>query len=461
MTACPYALTDMTHYGGIYPQDMTFQMNWDDNPEKLERFMSILEAADTVAISSNRQYGTLTRMPERFPFSTAYYRNLLGCPEEKDILWCYRVAKPGMFKGELGFDLVKVFQSDPAIGPFKINDQFAEEAFTVYDHPKVLIFQKNSEFDPEKVREILGSVDFSTIIKKPPLRYETYPADLMLPTDRLVSMREKGTWSELFNTASWINRYQPLAVLAWYLVVFVLGLLAYPIIRAAFPGLSDRGYPLARILGLLLLAYLVWLAGSYKIEFNRTTITLVFLLLVMISVLLAISQRKALQEEWRTQKRYFIIIEVLFLAFFLLDLLIRIGNPDIWHPYKGGEKPMDFAYFNAILKSTSFPPYDPWYSGGYLNYYYFGFVLFGVLVKWLGITPAVAYNLILPTIFAMIALGGFSICWNLYGAASRKNRKYQALSGISGALGLALLGNLGSSAWSGKDSRIGCPRGHD
>ena len=51
-----------------------------------------------------------------------------------------------MFKGNLGFELVKVFQSDPSIGNFRINTQFAEEAFTVYDHPKVMIFKKTGRF---------------------------------------------------------------------------------------------------------------------------------------------------------------------------------------------------------------------------------------------------------------------------------------------------------------------------
>ena len=68
---------------------------------------------------------------------------------------------------------------------------------------------------------------------------------------------------------------------------------------------------------------------------------------------------------------------------------------------------MDFSYFNAVIKSTVFPPYDPWFAGGYINYYYYGFVLVGTPVKLLGIVPSIAYNFILPTLFAMLAFAPF------------------------------------------------------
>ncbi|HEX7975985.1 MAG TPA: DUF2298 domain-containing protein, partial [Anaerolineales bacterium] len=407
---------------GIYPPDINFNMYWDDTPQKLDRFLRILNVSDYIVISSNRQWGSLPRLPERFPMTTVYYRNLLGCPAEKDIVWCYRVAQPGSFQGNLGYDLVKVFQSNPSIGPVQINDQFAEEAFTVYDHPKVMIFKKNAAYNAQRVANLLGAVDFSKVIRVPPLKAPSRPTDLMLPTDREAEQLAGGTWSQIFDTQALQNRFQLVGVAVWYLSVFLLGLFIYPFLRLAFPGLSDKGYPLARATGLLVLSYLVWLAGSvapFQLPFTRLTISAALALIALTGSLLAYNQRTELRQELRQRGKYFLIVEGVALAFFLVDLLVRFGNPDLWHPYKGGEKPMDFSYFNAVLKSSSFPPYDPWFAGGYLNYYYYGFVLVGVLVKWLGIVPAFAYNLILPTIFTLIGLGAFSIAWNLYSAVGK------------------------------------------
>jgi len=461
--AIPVRLDGYDPFGGIYPPNMVLQIFWEDTPEKLEHMVDVLDGSDYIAISSNRRWGTQPRIPERWPMTAVFFRSLLGCPPESDLLWCYRVADPGTFTGELGFDLVKVFQSNPSIGPIRINDQFAEEAFTVYDHPKVLIFAKNEDYTSENTRQILSSANLDNIVRKPPLQYDSNPADLLLPVERFFEQRMGGVWSQLFDTQALINRYQPLTVLVWYLVIFLVGAFAYPLIRTAFPGLNDRGYPLARIAGLLVFSYLVWIAGSFQVNVTPLTITVVFLLFATLGVLLAIRQWGQIKDEWRQRKRYFLLIEGLFLAFFLLDLLIRLGNPDIWHPFRGGERPMDFAYFNAVLKSTSFPPYDPWYAGGYLNYYYYGFVLFGIPVKWLGIVPAVAHNLMLPTIFAMIAMGAFSLAWNLFtGIFQRKapEKRLQFLSGITGALGMAVLGNLGTvrMIWQGFQ-RIAAPGG--
>ncbi|MCD4673362.1 MAG: DUF2298 domain-containing protein [Anaerolineaceae bacterium] len=409
-----YGLSPYDYHTGLFRTELNFEMYWNDNSEKLDRFTGNLDQADYLFISSNRQWGTTTRVSERYPLTTSYYRNLLGCPEDKDILWCYRVAESSMFEGNLGFELVKVVQSDPNLGSLRINTQFAEEAFTVYDHPKVLIFQKRSDYDPNQVRDVLGSVDLSTVVHVTPKQATKHPGSLLLPEERLAQQRAGGTWSDLFNSDALYNRFPWLGVVLWYAAVSLLGWVMVPLVRLAFDGLPDKGYPFVRLMGMLLTAYLTWIIGSVGIAVTRTTISVVILLLLAINAILFWKQRLDLRQMWQSERRAILIAEIVFLAFFLIDLMIRTGNPDLWHPYKGGEKPMDFSYFQAVLKSTTFPPYDPWFAGGYINYYYYGFVVVGVLVKWLGIEPAIAYNLILPTLFAFVGAGAFSIGWNLF-----------------------------------------------
>jgi len=457
--AIPYGLgsySPFDYWTGLYRSEHNLEMYWDDNEVKRERFVDILNRSDYIFITSNRQWGTTPRVPERYPLATAFYRMLIGCPAADDILDCYREAQPGMYTGELGFELVSVFTSEPAIGPWEINTQYAEEPFTVYDHPKVLIFKKSDDYDPAQVRAELGEVDLTKVVHLLPGQADQYTGDLMLPADRLAEQRSGGTWADIFNTDALYNRYPALALVIWYLVITLIGWVMYPTVRMGFRGLPDRGYPVSRLVGLLVFAWLVWLAGSARIPFSKVTISMVFLVLVVFNGVLFALQREEIMQELRERKRYFMMVELISLVFFTFFLLIRLGNPDLWHPAKGGEKPMDMSYLNAVIKSTSFPPYDPWFAGGYLNYYYYGFVLVAVPIKWLGIVPSIAYNLFLPTFFSFGALGAFCVGWNLItatrsrgGQLEEENRwlglpAWPLIGGLISSLAMMVIGNLGT-----------------
>ena len=409
----PFRVDGYDAFGGLYRGDLNLQVYWDDNAEKLTRFVTTLDQADFIFIPTNHQYGQITRLPERYPLTTLYYRELIGCPIGENIIRCYHEAQPGTYEGRLGFDLVAVFEVFPKIGNFEINDQYAEEAFTFYDHPKVLIFKKNGNYDTAQVQSILSTVDLTKVVRLTPRQFSDYKS-LMLPADKLAQQRAGGTWSELFDYNSALNSNPWLGLLVWYLFILILGLAVYPLTRIALPGLADRGYPLSRALGLALFGWLAWMGGSIGIPYTRPTIAIVFGLILLMGAGLGYYQRNELREEWKTKRKYFLLVEGIFLLFFFIDLFIRIGNPDLWHVAKGGERPMDFSYFNAVIKSTSFPAYDPWFAGGYINYYYYGFVLVGTPVKLLGIVPSIAYNFILPTLFAIVGICAFSIGWNLF-----------------------------------------------
>jgi YYY domain-containing protein len=439
----PLRIDGYDPFADTYLGDLSLELYWPDKQEKLDRFLSILDQADCLLISSSRQWGSIPRLPERYPLTTQYYRSLLGCPDELTVEQCYNHAAVGSYQGRLGFDLVRVETSHPNFGPWQLNDQAAEEAFTVYDHPKVLVFTKSADYSHDQVAAILGAVDLDRVIHVLPGQARSHPVNLLLPPQRLAEQRAGGTWSELYDRDALINRSPLMTVMAWYLAVGLLGLLAFPLVRLALPGLPDQGYGLARISGLVIVTWLVWIAGSFRAPFGRTTISMSILAVAVLAGLLTWRQRDRLGALWQTLRRQVVGFELLFLLLFVVGLLIRIGNPDLWHGSRGGEKPMELAYLNAVLKSSSFPPFDPWFAGGYLNYYYYGWLLMGVLVRWLGIVPTVAFNLILATLLALIGSGAYclgrALVWR-----KRERSRAPLVAGLAAGLGMAVVGNLGS-----------------
>jgi uncharacterized membrane protein len=53
-----------------------------------------------------------------------------------------------------------------------------------------------------------------------------------------------------------------LVFIIWYLVISILGLLAFPLAYRLLPALADRGYAFSRTLGLLLWGFVFWLLSS-------------------------------------------------------------------------------------------------------------------------------------------------------------------------------------------------------
>jgi len=146
-------------------------------------------------------------------------------------------------------------------------------------------------------------------------------------------------------------------------------------------------------------------------------------------------------------------VELIAVGLYLVAIFIRVRNPDVWDVIWGGEKPMDLTYFTAVLKSATFPPYDPWFAGGYINYYYYGFVYTGVLTKILGIIPTIAYNLNLSMLFSFTGMAVFSIAYDLVAWRQEAKNSLQSLvsrlnqkaivAGLIAATLAILLGNLG------------------
>ncbi len=118
-----------------------------DEPDDATKWQSLaadLAGSDYLIVASRRLYGSIGRLPGRYPVADRYYRLL--------------------FAGELGFDLVGEFTR----GPTWLNPRLPplpdavpalfrpDESFVVYDHPRALIFRNAAHLPADDLLHRLG-----------------------------------------------------------------------------------------------------------------------------------------------------------------------------------------------------------------------------------------------------------------------------------------------------------------
>jgi uncharacterized membrane protein len=233
-------------------------------------------------------------------------------------------------------------------------------------------------------------------------------------------------------------------LLTWYLLISLVGWLTLPLIHQLFSGLWDRGYAFARILGLLLWAYVFWLLASLGILPNEPgSILLALLIIILISGWSIRKTGLKVVGAWiRQNMKLILVVELLFLFAFLGMAAIRAANPDI----VGTEKPMELAFINAILNSPAFPPHDPWLSGYAISYYYFGYVMVAMVAKLTNIPGSVAFNLGVSLIFALTAIGAYGMVYNLLAVIRDRSSSSRSpwpisISSLLGPLFILLVSN--------------------
>ncbi len=244
-----------------------------------------------------------------------------------------------------------------------------------------------------------------------------------------------------------------LFIAQWWMLLFILGIAVLPFTTLLFNSFVDRGYAFSKVLGFLILSYVVFVLGTLRaVSFTQFHIFLLLVCMVLLTYVYSfyLAREKytlssfisLLKQKWVL----FWLEELLFLSCLLFWSYIRSFQPDI----HGLEKYMDFGFINSILRTDYFPAKDIWFSPFSINYYYFGHVTTAVLTKLSGIPSYISFNLMIATIFALCFSGGFSIGMNLFSLKTKRDpmKDYMSfpsfLSGVITATLLTLGGNLHS-----------------
>ncbi len=413
-----------------------------DTREKIAGICKELAAADYAVLPTKRIYGSVTQAPEKFPLTSRYFYEF--------------------FSGDLGFTLVKDFASRPSFLGIEFPSELADESFSVYDHPKVLIFRNTGHMEAAEMEarvvngrpsRPLERLDLLLASSRRTSRLPAAAADVAPasppssapaaagPADRReapgglppATAREEEKPRSAPPDAvvgSW-----PAAIL-WYLVLLVMGVLAFPLTHALFSRLQDRGAGFARILAILGGTYLLGLLVKFRVLHNgRGTAFLCLLLSALPSAFLLLRRKEMIRQFLRENWRLLLAGEIAFAVGFVLFLGIRAANPEIYW----GEKPMDYSILNILVRTTRLPPSDPWFAGAPLGYYAFGQEMIGFLTLLTGLSTRYTFNLAIGLLGGTILQGAFTLLRNWAGTLR---------AGIAGASLTLLLGNLaGPREW--------------
>jgi YYY domain-containing protein len=240
-----------------------------------------------------------------------------------------------------------------------------------------------------------------------------------------------------------------LAALGLFALVEAVGLAAAPLAALMLGRLPGAGLGLSKVLGMLLVTWVVWLLASLHVASYGVPLIAAVLGALALAGLLAARVARPLAAHDPIRRRLRWASEAVFAVAYAAMALLASFAPDVW----GTEKPMDMAFINAINASDHFPPHDPWMSGERLNYYYLGHLAMAWPARLLGLAPDAGYLLAWALLFGLTAAAVFTVGGTLWAAARATLGERATLGGpvAGGLLAVALclvLGNLaGVRGW--------------
>ncbi|MDE2776747.1 MAG: DUF2298 domain-containing protein [Chloroflexota bacterium] len=236
----------------------------------------------------------------------------------------------------------------------------------------------------------------------------------------------------------WLSREGHI-IFAWWLWMTLAGAAVFPLCLRLLGGLPDRGYTLARALGLMLTTFIFWLLASFGLLDNSAgSIALSWLILLVFSLALfeRFGERDSFANWWRENRGLIVSSELLFIVLFFGWALFRAHQNDI----TATEKPMELAFFSAAQRSSAFPPNDPWMSGYAISYYYMGYVMWAALSTLSGVASTIGFNLTVASLFALAGLSAFGLAYNLVRSVTREAaERIGALTGQTAAIATGIV----------------------
>ncbi|MDX9755581.1 MAG: phospholipid carrier-dependent glycosyltransferase, partial [bacterium] len=104
---------------------------------RAQYYAQVLNRYDYIVLQSKRGYGTTLRNPDYYPIANQFLK--------------------AFFAEQLGFRIAKVIDNPPQFLGWEFRTDLEDETARIYDHPKVIIFEKTQKFSVEQLQQLILS----------------------------------------------------------------------------------------------------------------------------------------------------------------------------------------------------------------------------------------------------------------------------------------------------------------
>lgn len=231
----------------------------------------------------------------------------------------------------------------------------------------------------------------------------------------------------------------------WWLLALFMGMVAMPLTGRLFEGFEDKGWLFSKVLAIAVTGFLTWFLVALEIlSFTAAVCIGVSVACAVVCAVIFHIQLKKDIECYPTGKiRLIIREELLFFGIFLMWTYLAGFRPQAY----GTEKFMDYGFMEAMMRSTTLPARDLWYSEGTINYYYGGQYFAVFLTKLTGSRVEVTYNLMRTFVAAFAFVFPFSIVRQmmkdrLYGRMEGRKKYLPSVAGVTAGVAVSIAGNV-------------------
>jgi hypothetical protein len=182
-----------------------------DTPQNIQTLLRRMAASDYISFATPRTPDSIPRVEKEYPHTTAIIQ----------LLWAEK----------LGFSLAKTVKNRPSFLGITFNDDLADESFSVYDHPKAVVFKNDEHLSAEELWSRMTRVE------------EYRP----LPTMNEILLMDQGGWKPPHQV--WKPQYSVFARTA--ICMGVLGLSVWALVVTPNMPLALMGFAVgaAAVLG--------------------------------------------------------------------------------------------------------------------------------------------------------------------------------------------------------------------